>query len=142
MLIRDARAAWAGALLPALGGCAPLVPGPTYMHAEGARGPYSGSVLSGEFCFVSGKIGESGKSFAHEVDTAIQAVQHELERVGLTLQQVVHVTVYLTDIEQYEAFNQVYEARFSEPFPARTLVAVSGLPMNARVEIQAIARRN
>ncbi len=143
MAVRAGRGIWVGAAaLKALGGCAPLVPGATYIHAEQAHGPYSGSVLSSEFCFVSGKIGEVGGSFEHEVETAIQAVDHELVRAGLTLQQLVQVTVYLTDIEQYEAFNEVYAARIPQPYPARTLVAVAKLPTNARVEIQAVARRH
>ena len=60
--------------VPALRGCAPFVPGTTYIHAEKAVGPYSGSVLSSDFCFVSGKFGEGGGSFEHEAETAIQAL--------------------------------------------------------------------
>jgi 2-iminobutanoate/2-iminopropanoate deaminase len=127
---------------PALGGCAPLRPGTTYIQAEKALGPYSGSVLSADFCFVSGKLGEGGSSFEHEVETAIQALEHELDRAGLTLRQVVQVTAYLTDIEYYQAFNEVYAARFPQPYPARTLVEVVALPAGARVEIQAVARRH
>ena len=52
------------------------------------------------------------------------------------------MTAYLTDIEYYQAFNEVYAARFPEPYPARTLVQVAALPTGARVEIQAIARRH
>ena len=64
-----------------------------YREAEGALGPYSGSVSTGGLCFVSGKIGERGGSFEREVETAIDAVEAELGRAGLGLGDVVAATV-------------------------------------------------
>ena len=106
-----------------------------------ALGPYSGSVLAGDTCFVSGKIGSSRKSVEEETDTAIDALEAELARAGLTLDDVVSVIVYMTDIDNYSQVNAVYARRFHDPFPARACVAVKALPARARVEIQAIARR-
>ncbi len=129
-------------LLPACqSDSAPPPPRPVHMAAEGAFGPYSGSVLWGGFCFASGKLGERGGSFAREADTAITAVQTELERSGLGLADVVMCTVYLTDIDRYAEFNEIYAHRFNEPYPARVCLAVKELPGNARVEIQATAHR-
>ena len=113
----------------------------THQPAVGALGPYSGAVLSGDFVFVSGKIGERGGEFDHEVQTAIDAVEEELRRAGLAPADLVSVTVYVTDMASYGQFNEIYAARVPEPYPARAVVAVSALPGGARVEIQAIARR-
>ncbi|MHC4082447.1 MAG: RidA family protein, partial [Planctomycetota bacterium] len=73
--------------------------------------------------------------------SALDALEQELARAGLTWSQLVQVTVYLTDIDDYEAFNEVYAARIPEPYPARAAIGVAALPGGARVEIQAIARR-
>jgi 2-iminobutanoate/2-iminopropanoate deaminase len=112
-----------------------------HLPAEGAIGPYSGSVLSGGLCFVAGKIGSRGQSFAVEANTAIDAVAAELARSELTLADVVSATVYLTDMSLYAELNAIYAERFPAPYPARTCVAVRELPAGARVEIQVIARR-
>jgi 2-iminobutanoate/2-iminopropanoate deaminase len=108
---------------------------------EKALGPYSGSVISGDTCFVSGKIGSRRDSVEEETNTAIDALEAELARAELTLADVVSVTVYMTDIVYYSYVNAVYARRFRDPFPARACVAVKALPGKARVEIQAIARR-
>ena len=114
--------------------------GTRHLAAEGALGPYSGSVVSGGFCFVSGKIGKRGGSFAEEAETALDAVEAELRRSGLGLADVVSSTVYLTDIALYPELNAIYAHRFRAPYPARTTVAVSKLPGGARLEIQVVAR--
>ncbi len=119
-------------------GCSTLT---VYQQAQRPLGPYSGAVLSGDFCFVAGKIGERGGSFEHEASTAIDAIEGELARAGLSLAHVVQVTVYVTDISNYHDFNKVYASRFDEPYPARAVVGVDDLPGQARVQIQALARR-
>ncbi|MCZ6596243.1 MAG: Rid family hydrolase, partial [Planctomycetota bacterium] len=101
-----------------------------------------GAVLTAGLVFASGKIGsERDGAFAAEAASAIDAVEAELARSGLGLADVVSVTVYLTDMERYGEFNAIYAARFAEPYPARTCVAVAALPAGARVEITAIASR-
>lgn len=107
-------------------------------------GPYSGSVESGGLVFVSGAICRGpapGGAFAGEAHAAIGALEQALARAGLSLRDVVSVTVYLTDLDLYGELNAVYAERFHAPYPARACVEVSGLPGGARVEIQAIARR-
>lgn len=104
-------------------------------------GPYSSAVLSGDFCFVSGKIGTLGGSFADEAQTAIDGVEHELARVGLGLADVVSATVYLTDMARYDELNAIYAERFPSPYPARACIAVKELPKGAQVEVQVVAHR-
>ncbi len=112
-----------------------------YLPAEGALGPYSGSVVSGGLCFASGKIGKPGDTFASEVESAIDAVEKELARSDLELADVVSATVYLIDMSNYSELNTIYAKRFPQPYPARACIAVKELPAGARVEIQVIARR-
>lgn len=112
-----------------------------HLPAQGALGPYSAAVISGDFCFVSGKVGAVRDDFDKEANSAIDAVAAELAREHLDLGDVVSCTVYLTDMTLYPALNTIYSKRFPEPYPARACVAVTALPGNAHVEIQAIARR-
>ncbi|NLY79425.1 MAG: RidA family protein, partial [Lysinibacillus sp.] len=60
---------------------------------------------------------------------------------NLTEADVVKVNVYLTDMNNFNAMNEVYKTFFSEPYPARTCIAVLALPLNAEVEIEMIAKR-
>ncbi len=126
-------------LLPLLVGCA----GSPTRHVEdaGAIGPYSSAVVAGDFVFVAGKIGERGSSFEHEVETCIDAVERTLADLDLNLGDVVETRVYLLDMERYCDFNAIYAKRLPDPYPARTCVAVAGLPGGARVELQVAARR-
>lgn len=110
-----------------------------HIPAENALGPYSAAVRAGDLVFVSGQIGTRGGTFSHEVETALAAVERELRRAGAGLDDLVSVTVYLTDIAQYGAFNEIYAATIPEPWPARAVVEVTALPGGARVELQAIA---
>jgi 2-iminobutanoate/2-iminopropanoate deaminase len=96
--------------------------------------------------FVSGQIGvapQSGKlvtsSFADEVKQTMTNIQAILQQANLQFSDVVTVTVYLKDISQFAAFNQVYVQYFQAPLPARTCVAVKDLVKNANVEITVTA---
>lgn len=124
--------------LPVLG-CA--TPKKSHEPDVNALGPYSASVTTGNLVFVSGKIGKRGGTFEQEVHSAIEAVDIELAHLDMELKDVACVTVYLTDIDNYDAFNAIYATRFPQPYPARACVAVAALPGGARVEIQAIAVR-
>src|SRR5689334_6752805 len=125
------------AALLALAFAACQTPPPQHLMAENALGPYSASVETRGLVFVSGKGGKSGGAFADEAEAAIRAVEKELVRSHLTLADVVSVTVFLTDMGQYAEFNAVYAKLFPSPYPARACVAVSALPANLRVEVQA-----
>ena len=126
-------------LLPLLAACAGA---PTrHVVDAGALGPYSSAVVAGDFVFVSGKIGERGSSFEHEVETCIDAVERTLADLDLNLGDVVETRVYLLDMERYGDFNAIYGKRFPAPYPARTCVGVASLPGGAKVELQVAARR-
>ncbi len=139
-MITSAPSRWL-LLILCLGACqAP--PERLHVPAPNPLGPYSGAVDAGNLLFVSGKIGTRGGSFEQEAHTAIQAVQEQLVLSGLTLADVVSVTVYLTDLDNYGEFNRIYAAHFTEPFPARAVIEVARLPGDARVEVQAIAAKD
>ena len=64
-----------------------------------------------------------------------------MEDAGLSMDDVIKCNVYLTDMANFPHMNRAYQARFTAPFPARTTVAVAGLPLGALVEIELVARR-
>lgn len=124
-------------LLAALSGCA--APRTDHLPAPGALGPYSAAVSRGDLVFLSGKIGKRGGTFAEEARTAIDAVEADLHALGLALQDVLTVNVFVTDMALYAELNAIYGERFPKPYPARTTVGVASLPGGARIEIQAVA---
>jgi 2-iminobutanoate/2-iminopropanoate deaminase len=81
-------------------------------------------------------IGADGEEQANAV---LNNVERVLEAADAELDDIIKTTVYLTDMEQYEAVNDAYRERFSEPYPARTAVGVSELPVDILVEIDAVA---
>ncbi len=114
-------------------------------EAPGAIGPYSQGVRAGGLVFTSGQIPLTPSGDLIQ-DDAARAARQALENVravlaagGATMKDVVKVTVYLTDMAQFGAVNEVYAQFFAEPFPARTCVAVAGLPRGALLEIEAQA---
>lgn len=120
-----------------IAGCA----GPSYRAGTTGR-PYSAAVTYRGLTFVAGKIGSErgpGVSFEAEVNSALDALAAELANDGLTLDDCLTATVYLTDMARYQEFNAIYGPRFTTP-PARACVAVKELPLGARVEIQVVAR--
>lgn len=114
--------------------------------APGAVGPYSQGIRVGSFLYTAGQIAldpETGKMV--EWDIAIQTkrvllnLQGILEAAGANLDQVVKTTVFLQDMANFGAMNEVYEQFFGDQPPARSTVEVSRLPLDALVEIEAIA---
>lgn len=109
-------------------------------------GPYSqGVISSGKFIFVSGQIplktdgtiaGDDIKSQTRQVILNIKAI---LESVGASLENVVKTTVYLSDMNNFSAMNEVYEEFFKDSKPARAAFQVARLPKDVLVEIEAIA---
>ncbi len=116
-------------------------------NAPAAVGPYSQAVRAGGFVFVSGQLGINPVSGQIEAqDAAGQAkqvmanLQAVLEAAGLTMASVVRTTIYLADISDFAAVNEVYGAYFSAGvMPARATVQVGALPKGGKVEIDAIA---
>ena len=111
-------------------------------------GPYSHGVDADGFIFVSGQAYMDAKT-GKLVEGDIQAQTEQtfknlfgvLEAAGLSSDNVQKVNVYLTDINDFKAMNEVYEKQFTKPYPARTTIGVASLPMGVRVEIECIARR-
>lgn len=116
--------------------------------APKAIGPYSQAIWSGHELFCSGQTPidpATGKLIAGDVTQQTQRVFDNLAAVlaaaGLTLNDVIKCNVYLVDMNDFGAMNAAYQQRFTAPYPARTTVAVAGLPLGARVEIELLARR-
>ncbi len=113
--------------------------------APGAIGPYSQGVRAGGLFYTSGQLPltTSGELISDDVQRAarqaIENVRAILAAGGATMKDVVKVTVYLTDMAHFAAVNEVYAQYFSEPYPARTCIAVAGLPRGALLEIEAQA---
>lgn len=115
--------------------------------APAAIGPYSQAVRTGEMVFTSGQIalGADGKMTAADVpgqtEQAMKNLKEVLSAAGLGMKNVVKATVYMTDLSQFPAMNEVYAKHFEKPYPARSAVGVAALPKGALVEIEAIAAR-
>jgi 2-iminobutanoate/2-iminopropanoate deaminase len=114
--------------------------------APAAVGPYSQAVRYGNLVFVSGQLGLDPKTgdfvspvTAEQARQALKNIQAVLESVGGSMDNVVKVTVFVVDMAEFGAVNEVYAGFFSAPFPARACVEVAALPKGGRVEIEAIA---
>ncbi|NUB93202.1 RidA family protein [Haloterrigena sp. SYSU A558-1] len=109
--------------------------------------PYSQGVVAGDTCYVSGYgpvDPETGETVDGDIETQTERVLANIESVvdeagGNGLEDVVKVTVYLTDLEDYERVNEAYGAQFGDEPPARVCVEVSRLPEDVRVEMDATA---
>lgn len=115
-------------------------------NAPAAIGPYSQAVKTGNMIFLSGQLGIDPKTgdFVHgdiqeQTDQVFKNIKAVLGAANLTLENVVKTTVFLSDMSNFAAMNEVYSSYFSEPFPARSAFAVKTLPKNALVEIEVIA---
>ena len=114
-------------------------------NAPAAVGPYSQGVKAGDLVFVSGQLPMTpeGDLITDDVSAAakrsLQNVSAVLKAAGASMSDVVKVTVFLADMDDFAAMNEVYKEFFAEPFPARAAVAVKTLPKGAPLEIEAIA---
>lgn len=127
-------------IMTALALCSCATPERVHRPAQGALGPYSASVEAAGLVAVSGQIAPA-EEFVTEVEGALRKVEAELARAGLGFADVISCTVFLTDMEHYKAFNEVYARVLTAPYPARACVAVKALPGGARVEVQVLAAR-
>jgi len=114
--------------------------------APGAIGPYSQAIKCGSFVFVSGQIPidpSTGEFVAggikEQTDQVLRNLSEVLFAAGSSLKQVVKTTVFVKDLNDFAAMNEVYAKYFSENKPARATVEAARLPRDARVEIEAIA---
>lgn len=110
-----------------------------------AIGPYSTANIIGNICFMSGMLGvnpETGKlgeGIEAQATQAMNNVKTVLEEMGLTTANVVKTTVFLADLNDFAKVNAIYADFFGPDYPARSCVQVARLPMDALVEIEAIA---
>jgi 2-iminobutanoate/2-iminopropanoate deaminase len=114
--------------------------------APAAIGPYSQAVLAEPFVFAAGQAGldpATGALVAGGIEEQTRRVLDNLKAVleaaGTSLDKAVKTTVFLTDMADFAAMNAVYAQYFKGDYPARSTVAVAGLPKGARVEIELIA---
>ena len=117
-------------------------------NAPAAIGPYSQAIEACGTVYVSGQlpIDPATGEFAQggiqaEARQSLTNIKNILAEAGLTMQNVVKVTVLLADISNFAAVNGVYSEFFQAPYPARSAFAVASLPKGANVEIEAIAVR-
>ena len=114
--------------------------------APAAAGPYSQAIRAGELVFTAGQLGIDpatgeliGDDVQAQADRSLANVRAILEAAGSGLDRLVKVTVYLANIADWPAVNEVYAREVPQPFPARSAFAVRDLPKGARVEIEAVA---
>lgn len=114
--------------------------------APKAIGPYSQAVASGPFVFTAGQVGLDPATMdlvpgdvAAQAERVMANLRAVLSAAGCTLGNVVKTTVYLVDMADFAAMNEVYARHFGDHRPARSTVAVAGLPKGARVEIDVVA---
>lgn len=115
-------------------------------NAPAAIGPYSQAIQVGDMLFASGQLGidPATGNFAEgavkeQTAQAFKNVRAILAEAGYTMSDVVKTTVFLADINDFSAMNEVYATQFEGAFPARSAVAVKTLPKNGLVEIEVIA---
>ena len=113
-------------------------------NAPAALGPYSAGIAADNLAFLSGQLGldpstgELADGVVAQAEQALKNIEALLTAAGATFGNVVKTTVFLADIADFDAVNEVYAARFTEPYPARSAVQVAALPKGALVEIECI----
>ncbi|MBT5019915.1 MAG: RidA family protein [Planctomicrobium sp.] len=116
-------------------------------QAPAAIGPYSQAVIAGGMLYVSGQIPldcSSGEvvdgGISAQTTKALENMKGVVEAAGGSMTQVVKVTIYITDMQQFAVVNEIYGTFFSAPYPARACVEVSKLPKGVEVEMDAIVQ--
>ncbi|HEX4562752.1 MAG TPA: RidA family protein [Gemmatimonadales bacterium] len=115
-------------------------------QAPGAIGPYSQAIIANGLVFTAGQVGFDpkkmeivGTTVAEQTEQVLKNLAAVLKAAGSGLDRVVKTTVFLADMADFQAMNEVYARHFGDHKPARSTVAAAGLPRNARVEIEVIA---
>jgi len=115
-------------------------------HAPAAIGPYAQAVKANGFLFTAGQIPLHpermeivGVSVAEQTEQVIANLRAVLAAAGCEFAHVVKTTVFLRDMADFQAMNEVYARAFGDACPARSTVAVAGLPRDVRVEIEVVA---
>jgi 2-iminobutanoate/2-iminopropanoate deaminase len=118
----------------------------TTIKAPAPIGPYSQAVLAGNTLFISGQIAIDPQTSQLKFDSVqvettqvMENLSAVLQEAGLTFENVVKSTIFLSDMSLFPEVNEIYGAYFTSNYPARETVAVAGLPKGANVEISVIA---
>ena len=144
-MIKQALAVAAAALFAAAIHAADTAPAPAPKADAVSTAPFSKSVMADDTLYVSGHIatdpatGRAPADVETEVRQVLDDVKRTVEHAGLTMDDVVSVTVYCTDLELYDKFNGIYRGYFHGQFPARAFIGVNKLLRGARFEVSAVA---
>ena len=113
--------------------------------APAAIGPYSQAIQWGDVVFISGQVafipgsGElNNNTFEDEVNQVIDNLDAICKEAGGSLDNILKLSIFLTDLSNFDAVNNLMKDRFSEPFPARSTIEVSRLPKDVNIEMDAI----
>ncbi len=117
--------------------------------APQAIGPYSQAVKTGNLIFISGQIPLDPKTgdivdgtIEDQANQVLENIKSICEAAGHGLEDIVKITIFLTDLGNFATVNEVMKKYFKEPYPARATVEISGLPLGVEVEIEAIVSTN
>ncbi len=116
-------------------------------NAPAAIGAYSQGIEVGDLVFTAGCLGVNPATKAmpegvkEQAEQVLKNVRAILQAAGTDMNKVVKATVYLVDIKDFSAVNEVYQTFFNQPFPARSCFAVAALPLGAKVEIEVVAAK-
>ena len=114
-------------------------------NAPAAIGPYSQGIIANGFVYVSGQLGIkpsgefAGSDVASQAEQSLENLKAILAEAGICFNDVVKTTIFLADINDFAVVNEIYSSYFSQPYPARSTIAVKTLPKNGLVEIEVIA---
>jgi 2-iminobutanoate/2-iminopropanoate deaminase len=123
------------------------------VRTEGAPAPFQGApysqgIVAGDLVFVSGQLGidpSSGEvvqgGIVEQTEQTMKNLAAVLEEAGSSLANAVMVSIFLVDLGDFQAMNEVYARHLTEPYPARATVQIAALPSGARVEIAVVAHR-
>ena len=119
----------------------------TTSEAPGGSGPFSQAIIEDGKIYTAGQGGvdpETGEivdgGIVPETEQVLQNIEKILEAAGASLNDVIKVNIYLTNIEDYDELNEAYGEFFDSPYPARSVVEVSDLPIDIRIEVETVAR--
>lgn len=117
-------------------------------HAPKAVGPYSQAVQMGDFLFCSGQISIDPKTqevfngdIKQQTEMVLSNVEAVLKQANLNFSHIIKTTIFLTSMSDFALVNEIYAKRFPQNPPARSTVAVAGLPKGVNVEIEVIAHK-
>ena len=110
--------------------------------------PYSQGIVAGDLVFVSGQLGidpEGGHvvqgGIVEQTEQVMKNLSAILEEAGSSLDDVLMTSIFLVDLDDFPAMNEVYARHVSEPYPARATVQIAALPSGARIEVAVVAQR-